>query len=281
MSLWSAEALNESIRILQALEPPDGYKLAFSGGKDSVVLYQVAKLAGVKFHPFYNVTTVDPPELLGFMKRNYPDVSWLRPKRTMEQLIAHKGYPPTHTQRYCCQHLKELSVMGSLLTGVRWAESARRKKNRSVIELQQTKHGKRIKINKTCDSNLEILKYDKGHKIINPIIHWSNEMVWDFIKERNIPICELYAEGWKRLGCVGCPMGGSKNMRREFERWPQYKILYIRAFDKMLQHRKGIGKEPFASIPNESGQAVFDWWVKDWRKIKNETIETEVREEER
>ena len=53
---------------------PDGYHLAFSGGKDSMVLYHLAKMAGVKFKAHMQVTTIDPPELMQFVRANYPDV---------------------------------------------------------------------------------------------------------------------------------------------------------------------------------------------------------------
>lgn len=51
-----------------------GYYLAFSGGKDSQALYHVAKLAGVKFEAHMNMTTVDPANIVSFVKKNYPDV---------------------------------------------------------------------------------------------------------------------------------------------------------------------------------------------------------------
>ena len=41
-----------------------GYWLAFSGGKDSIVLHRLAEMAGVKFDAHYGLTTIDPPELV-------------------------------------------------------------------------------------------------------------------------------------------------------------------------------------------------------------------------
>lgn len=82
--------------------------------------------------------------------------------------------------------------------------------------------------------------YKDHTTLINPIIDWTTDEVWEFIKEYKIPYCCLYDEGFKRLGCIGCPMG-TKTMREyEFERWPKYKNLYMIAFEKMIEHRGGV-----------------------------------------
>lgn len=74
---------------------------------------------------------------------------------------------------------------------------------------------------------------------VNPIIDWTDGEVWEFIKDYNIPYCTLYDEGFKRLGCIGCPMGSKEQRLREFERWPKYKHLYMLAFQKMIDNRGG------------------------------------------
>jgi phosphoadenosine phosphosulfate reductase len=74
---------------------------------------------------------------------------------------------------------------------------------------------------------------------VNPIVDWSTDEVWEFIKEYEIPYCSLYDEGFKRLGCIGCPMGSKAQRQAEFERWPKYKNLYMIAFQKMIERRGG------------------------------------------
>ena len=120
---------------LRAFEPPEGYFVAFSGGKDSQCIYHLCEMAGVKFDAHYSVTSVDPPELVRFIKQHYPDVSIDIPHDkdgkpiTMWNLIPKKCTPPTRIVRYCCEKLKESGGEGRLtVTGVRWAESANRKK---------------------------------------------------------------------------------------------------------------------------------------------------------
>ena len=124
-----------AIERLKAFEPEDGYFLAYSGGKDSDCIKIIAQLAGVKFEAVHNLTTVDAPETVRYIK-SQPDVRIDRPRDrdgkpvTMWNLIVRKGTPPLRTSRYCCSELKEPGGTGKIVvTGVRWAESTRRKQS--------------------------------------------------------------------------------------------------------------------------------------------------------
>lgn len=220
--------------------PPEGYYVAFSGGKDSIVIKDLVLRAGVKHDIHYHVTTVDPPEVLRFIREFHPDVEWHRPQLTMWQLIVKKRMPPTRQVRYCCEYLKERGGAGRFVaTGIRWAESNRRAR-RGLIE--------------TC-------KRDSTRRFIHPIIDWSNADVWAYTKERGLPYCCLYDEGFDRIGCIMCPMA-EKRRHQDAERWPQYKRAYIRAFQKMVDKRITDG------LPTEwrTGQEVYDWWMQDPKK---------------
>lgn len=263
-----------AIKRLQAFEPPEGYFTVFSGGKDSQCVYHLCKMAGVKFEAVYSVTSVDPPELVRFIKEHYPDVHferqyWTdskpehhysdgRPKPiTMWNLIADHTLPPTRKVRYCCSALKETGGQGRVVvTGVRWAESANRKNTHDVVDIRgkrakkkadaigaeykQNKHGDVI-MNDDNDENRRLVEqcYRTHKTMVNPIVDWTDDDVWAFLNGNNIPHCSLYDEGFTRLGCIGCPLSGSKNMIRDFERWPKYKELYIRAFQKMIDNHPG------------------------------------------
>lgn len=105
----------------------------------------------------------------------------------------------------------------------------------------------------------------RTHKtLVNPIIDFTEEDVWEFIKMYNLPYCSLYDEGFKRLGCVGCPLGGYASQKRELQRWPQYRKMYVSAFDEMLQARIDDGKDN-PSIWT-SGEETMRWWVGDLTK---------------
>lgn len=132
-TIYEYSKIENSIRWLKSFEPPDGYFLAFSGGKDSCVLKALADMAGVKYDAHYSVTSVDPPELIRFIREHHPDVSFDFPREdpgdpdspviTMWNLIPRKSTPPTRIARYCCEVLKESAGDGRVtLTGVRWDE---------------------------------------------------------------------------------------------------------------------------------------------------------------
>ena len=141
------DKIETAIFRLKQFEPEEGYYLAFSGGKDSQCVYHLCKMAGVKFDAHYSVTSVDPPELVRFIKTRYPDVQFEKRHDdngkpvTMWSIIPQKLFPPTRTVRYCCDVLKESNggEYRRTLTGVRWAESVNRRKNQGIITIPDKK----------------------------------------------------------------------------------------------------------------------------------------------
>lgn len=273
-----------AIHRLQAFCPAEGYWVAFSGGKDSQCVYHLCEMAGVKFDAHYNVTSVDPPELVRFIKRNYPDVIWEYPKSrdgktyTMWNLIPEHNMPPTRLIRYCCEDLKESSGKGRLtVTGVRWAESARRaEKHGAVTMIGKPKQSKKLADELGADyrqssSGAIILNDDNAEErrmvehcyrtrktLVNPIIDWTDEDVWQFLNAGGYEHCCLYEQGYTRLGCIGCPMNPAA--AADLQKYPKYRAAYIRAFDRMLENMKARG------VPIKSnwtdGEGVMRWWLK-------------------
>lgn len=238
---------------------PAGYYLAFSGGKDSLVIYHLAKMAGVRFKAHYHLTTVDPPELVHFIRRNYPDVIIDYPPITMWNLIIKKQLPPYRNARYCCSVLKETGGEGRfVITGVRWQES-RKRESRGAVEVLGSRKPDLILNNDNEESRRIIENCQlKGKRLINPIISWTENEVWLFIYSQKIAYCELYDCGFRRLGCIGCPLASVKNREWEFKRFPKFREAYIRTFDRMVEARRAAGK----SDGNwNSGEAVFNWWM--------------------
>ena len=225
--------MNEAIAVIKEYEPPEGYHVAFSGGKDSIVVYDIVKKAKVKHQAYFAVTTVDPPELLKFLKLFYPEVKWLRPKLSMYKLIIKKGVPMRHS-RFCCEHLKEYAGIGEfVITGIRREESnARRDRTLFYVDYR---------------------KKMKGKKYLNPIIDWTEKEVWNYIKKNKLPYPELYDCGMKRIGCIGCPMAYFKTRQKELNKYPNFKAMYIQAIRK--RREKGF----FQEFKDEND--VYEWWV--------------------
>lgn len=123
------EKEKRAIQYLKNFEPEnEPYYLCYSGGKDSDTIKILAQLAGVKYEAHHNLTTVDAPETVYYV-RGQNDVIIDYPEKTMWQLIVQRLMPPTQLVRYCCEALKERGGQGRLkITGVRWAESVSRKK---------------------------------------------------------------------------------------------------------------------------------------------------------
>lgn len=228
-----------AINRLRLHEPKEGYYVAFSGGKDSCVVLDLCKRAGVKYDAHYALTTVDPPELIYFIRKHYPD-AWenrLRPETSMWKLIPQKRMPPTQRVRYCCQYFKERGGEGRfVVTGVRHQESAKRAK-RKLVE--------------TCRAH-------NGKRFIHPIIDWSESDVWEYIHTYNVPYCKLYDEGQKRIGCILCPYTPKAQKAADMKRWPKYVKLYKMAFQRMIDKRKADG---FPCDTWQTGEDVFNWWV--------------------
>lgn len=236
------------------------YYVAYSGGKDSDAIRILCELAGVKYDLVHNHTTLDAPETVRYVRSvvlpeniNYPEMS-------MWRLIDKKLMPPTRVSRYCCDVLKEGGGKGRfVMTGVRWAESSKRK-NRGSVEVLGSRAKAKLILNADNDDSRMLLEncVKKGKRVLNPIIDWSDAEVWELLKHYNCSSNPLYQEGFVRIGCVGCPLAGEKRYG-EFMRWPIYKTNYIKAFERMIQTRIENG----LLTTWRSGQEVFDWWMQN------------------
>ena len=264
--LHSVELLQKAEKIALNYDAEQGYYLAFSGGKDSQTLYHMTQLAGVKFKGHMNLTSVDPPEVIRFVKKNYPEVELIKPGKSIFQHTIEKQILPTMRVRWCCAEYKETAGAGKVtLIGIRKAESSRRAKRNEVEinnrkfsgdldgleEYRQEQKAKRMKRKSKADG-VNITNADeeqtlgcihgKESLLISPIIYWTEQDVWEFLNDVvKVPHCSLYDEGWHRIGCIGCPMSSHKQKMLENERYPHVKRGWIKAI-KAIRNGGGIQK---------------------------------------
>lgn len=236
--------VKDAIELLKEHEPPDGYYLCFSGGKDSVVIHDLAVKAGVKFDAHHSITTVEPPQLMRFIRDHFPNVINEHPPLSMYQLIIKKKMLPLRNVRYCCSTLKERDGKGRVkITGIRSEESPRRAK-RKQIDKDRTSNG----------------------YFVHVIKDWSADDVWQYIHQNNLPYCELYDQGYSRIGCVLCPFANIKDVHADLANFPGIVAMYKRACNKLFEMYKANGTFRFSGRW-QSGEDIFNWWIERHKKI--------------
>lgn len=226
-----------AIKLLRDFEPPEGYYLGFSGGKDSIVLYDIALKSGVNFDSHYCVSPIDPPEIYKFIRENYPDVQWDYHAKGFWKLVV-KNDLPTRTHRWCCRLIKESGGDNRfVITGIRSAESTRRKSYSYINTIIKS------------SSNKTIMLY--------PILNFDDYDVWQYIRENNLSYCSLYDEGFDRIGCILCPF--SRNIARDINRFPQVVKLWRSACEKIIE--KWEIKDSKSKYRGMTADELFNWWV--------------------
>lgn len=249
--------------------------ITYSGGKDSDVMLHLAEASGIPFEVLHSLTTADAPETVRHVYETFhrledkgvkctadkhvnPDGS----RTTMWNLIPRKLMPPTRLVRYCCSELKEGGGKGRFIaTGVRWAESVARKKNRGSLEVIASQRKNSLILSNDNDETRRLFEtcQIKGKRVVNPIIDWQEDDVLNYAEAEHIPMNPLYCEGFKRVGCVGCPMAGQAGRAAEFARYPKIKAAYIRAFDCVIEERR----RRHLPCQWQTGVDVFHWWMMD------------------
>ena len=277
----SVELIRKAEKIALMYDPENGYFNTFSGGKDSQALFHIVKMSGVKFKTYMSLTSVDPGDVIRFVKTEYPSVIRQKPKMSIFQKAVEMGILPTMRVRWCCAEFKESAGAGKVtLIGIRKEESARRAKrhevevsskkfsgnldefedwSKSEIE-SKTKRKSKRKINEdefsvNTDNEVRCIN-GKDSILISPIFDWTEKDVWYFLNNIiKAPHCKLYDEGYTRLGCILCPMSQHKQKLKEMQRFPHVKRNWIEAIKKI---RRGGGyskKALYGGISQQIGDS--------------------------
>lgn len=248
--------------------------ITYSGGKDSDVLLHLAGKSGIPYEVLHSLTTADAPETVWHVRDTFRRLELAGVKCTIDthrtsdggnvtmwNLIPRKLMPPTRWMRYCCSELKEGGAKGRwIATGVRWAESVKRK-SRGALEVLHSNKSKRLTLMNDNDESRMLMENCqlKGKRVVNPIIDWADTDIWEYADAEGISMNPMYACGWKRVGCIGCPLASKKERRKEFSQYPKYRDSYIRAFARMLAERTKCGLDGSW----KTGEDVFHAWMED------------------
>lgn len=253
---YSIALLRKCEQMALDYDQDNGFYLAFSGGKDSQVLYHLALMAGVKFKAHMNLTSIDPPDVIRFVKRNYPDVELIKPKMSIYDMALKTHSLPTRRIRWCCAKLKEMSGAGKVtLIGIRHAESARRSK-RNEVETGDRKFSGNFDQFSEHRETMVTCVGGKDKILVSPIINWTERDVWGFLNGNGIEHCSLYDEGSTRIGCILCPMSNYKQKLKDCQRFPHVRRKWIQTIQKLID--AGYINRSFTDA--EFG---FNWWISD------------------
>lgn len=229
--------IDRAIRLLQSAAPTDGspIEVSYSGGKDSDVILELAKMAGIPYRAIYKNTTIDPPGTIAHCKSKGVEI--FAPKITFFELVKKKGCP-TRRARFCCDVLKEYKVLDIAIQGIRRQESVVR--------------NKRYKEPEICREYVNDIT-----TVILPILDWTDEDVAEFIAERGIKCHNLYYDdkgnfhAERRLGCIGCPLK-SDNGKSDYKKYPKMLKRLIKSADIWINapHKRSASKEKFGNAYN-------------------------------
>lgn len=230
-------------------------EVAYSSGKDSDVILELVKMAGVPYRAIYKNTTIDNCGAISHAQAMGAEI--LRPKLSFFNLIEKHGLP-NKMRRFCCGYLKEYKVLDYAIVGVRREESARRAKR--YVEPEQCR------------------VYSKTEKVRQyfPILDWTSEDVAEFIADSGVKCHPLYYDeqgrfhSERRVGCIGCVMLDKKRIEY-FKQYPNMVKAYARALRKFREtHPDSKSISMYADEYEHLVRDFFYWrkTQKEWEEIK-------------
>jgi len=232
-----------------------GVYVAFSGGKDSTVLLHIARQLYPGILGVFNNTGLELPEINAFV-RSYDNVVILRPKMPFHKVIKKYGWPIISKEQahfisqfrnIKSEDPKHARAKSPNLLRLRWFG---RPNGRSKIsEKWKFAVDAPFEISPKCcdklkkepakrfekqtgrkpmlgvmasESQLRSQRhicnlYDAKRPISKPLLRWSEQDIWNYIREFKVPYCKAYDQGWERTGCIFCMYGIHKDSPNRFQ----------------------------------------------------------------
>ena len=254
--LQAIELLRHGANLATELNP-SGYWVGFSGGKDSQVLLDLVRRSGVPYTAHYNVTSIDPPDNVYFIRKHYPEVEFLHPEENFFKLVEKKGLPSV-TRRWCCERLKERSSPGNvILTGVRAEESLKRAKYEQVqirSRRKENQHSNGRTIDNIMQAQHRCIK-GKDSIMIFPLLNWTSQDIWNYIHQHDLPMNPCYLKN-NRVGCMFCPFASRKTILTYCQQYPSFYKLLLKSLAIYINNTPSNVNRLL-----NNAEDVFKWWL--------------------
>lgn len=230
-----SKLVDRAVRLLRAIPTDEGpVEVGYSGGKDSDVILELARMSGIPHRAIYRNTTIDPPGTKRHALEMGAEV--VNPSETFYEIVARLGMPNRH-RRFCCAILKEYPILPRIITGVRRSESVKR--------------AARYKEPEVCR------KYPgKGRaRMYLPLLEWTDEDVYEFVTMRGLRLAPLYytedgrIDVTRRLGCIGCPLASRRIRIEQYRKHPLILKGCVKAEGEYLSHTDNKAKHICGGSP--------------------------------
>ena len=271
--------VEQSIKLLRSIPQDKGdVELCYSGGKDSDVILELAKMAEIKFRPIYKNTTIDPIGTIKHCKEKGVEI--VNPSITFFKLMQKKGYPSRFC-RFCCEKLKEYKICDIAIQGIRKSESLKRNSLYNEPQICRFYGNKKNRVS-----------------VFLPILNWTDEDVSEFVSERNIECHPIYYRGGQfdvkcRLGCIGCPLAYKTKRIQEFKENPKFVKLWIKNAQVFYDnHKANTSKKISNAIEGFVATLFYDSYAEfeaatytmfgktDWRKYLEDYFKIDLSDVE-
>ena len=293
---WTlAQKIDHSLGVIdQFVSHFDGQVfVSFSGGKDSVAMLSLVEMIMPDVPCVFIMTGCESPSVCRYIRqqREHHHIEILKPRKTLKQVFAQYGFPIVSKQvshdieavkrnPYCPSSRKLLWRGNPYCISERWMYLLNEPYDISARCCHWLKHLPSHEYEQRTGRHpfLGILASESRQRALGyvaqggcnyfkeggknrprsfPLAIWTDDDVWAYIRDRHLPLPDIYEKGAKRTGCMGCGFGahidydGIATMKRLWPKWYELVMNYEnngtrygdalqKAIDKAHGNNKGI-----------------------------------------